>query len=939
MTDNVDAADSERRMVMAFKGDDPSDPPAAPGVACPACGHRFMPGQTGQVREVDPAESKREMLAGFAGEDREAPAAPGVDCPACSHRFVPGAAKRVTESAPVATRRTEYADDARTWPLDTEEHVRAAWAHWGSDQVDASTSTAERARVRSALHRLDIAAPANSVSEALINGVRSWDDHRELVRRAIRASVADYDGYCWVSILDINDTDVVYLVGSDELHQAPYSIAGDVVTLGSAVRVERSYSPSTTTEPEPVGETVTERARIQGGARVLEAKGTDATGHRIFRVQVIVPGDSLNGRRYPESVLRKAVPKYEGAKAFDHHRTETEMSTGTIQGLCGYLRNTAAGAGGEVEADLYVLPSATLVAEALDAALALATQDPDAAPLVGISHDVLATFQPIREGAVQLQEATSIDRVFSADVVSDPAAGGRPTRVVAGGIDPTSTSTREGTDMAPTTEETLAALAAASPEQLAAIGLTKTAPATETAPAKTAKTAETTEVVETVPKGTWLGKAMIEGKFKETSLPPIMLAGFVDSLPEQVSEAVVDQSIKTLLDVLALGERGNLVSKVAVTKEAVDKKIEALEAFFQQDYANGYRSLKRAWQDFTGYRESAWGEEDPNAVMIRESMGGLNYDSVGRRKRASEALTSLSWDVVLGDTIHRQMIKYWSEPDLQAWRLLVSAITAPTDFRNNVRGRVGGYGLLPIVGEQAPYQPLTSPTDEAAVYKVVKRGGTESLTLEMIANDDMAAIQNIPRALGRAAAITLYRYVFDMLSSNVVCTYDSTALFHANHANTDGSPAVLNDDGLAAARLKMTQQTAYNDEYNYIGPTPATLFVPPSLERMAYWLTKSQVAVPATPAGASDIPNFHSGLDFKVVKYWTGTTWFLAASPNDAPLIEMGFYRGQVEPELFTQADPTVGSMFNTDSVTYKIRHIYAGTPLDHRGLQRAVNA
>ncbi|MGH4017073.1 MAG: hypothetical protein ACRDSL_24735 [Pseudonocardiaceae bacterium] len=40
-------------------------------------------------------------------------------------------------------------------------------------------------------------------------------------------------------------------------------------------------------------------------------------------------------------------------------------------------------------------------------------------------------------------------------------------------------------------------------------------------------------------------------------------------------------------------------------------------------------------------------------------------------------------------------------------------------------------------------------------------------------------------------------------------------------------------------------------------------------------------------------------------------------------------------PELFTQADNTVGSMFDADKMSLKIRHIYSGTVIDHRGFYR----
>jgi hypothetical protein len=54
------------------------------------------------------------------------------------------------------------------------------------------------------------------------------------------------------------------------------------------------------------------------------------------------------------------------------------------------------------------------------------------------------------------------------------------------------------------------------------------------------------------------------------------------------------------------------------------------------------------------------------------------------------------------------------------------------------------------------------------------------------------------------------------------------------------------------------------------------------------------------------------------------------------PTFELGFYQGREDPELFTQSDPTVGSVFNSDTVTYKIRHIYSGAVLDWRGFLRS---
>jgi hypothetical protein len=91
------------------------------------------------------------------------------------------------------------------------------------------------------------------------------------------------------------------------------------------------------------------------------------------------------------------------------------------------------------------------------------------------------------------------------------------------------------------------------------------------------------------------------------------------------------------------------------------------------------------------------------------------------------------------------------------------------------------------------------------------------------------------------------------------------------------------------------------------------------------------------PVGAaSDVPNIHQGLSLQVMDYWSSATaWAVVADPNQTPTLEVGFYQGRETPELFTQSDPTVGSMFDADKLTYKIRHIYSGAVLDYRSFYR----
>jgi hypothetical protein len=771
-------------------------------------------------------------------------------------------------------------------------------------------------------------------AEAAIAGKRSYDDIKGLVRQALqdRQKAATGVSYAWVFVADLTDTDVVYGVDGDQLWQCPYQLAAGVVSLGDPVAVVPTYTAAGTVESAPASDRA-ERVTLAG--RILEAKGADDGGGRVFRSRIIAYGDSANGRRYPENVMRAAAPLYEGAKAYDRHRNAAELTAGTIAGLVGYYRNVEATDAG-LEADLHLLPSAAHAAEALDASLAVAGDG--LAPLIGMSHDVMATFRPVVDGGRRLQEATAITRVLSADLVSDPAAGGKPTRAVAGGIDPdepapSGTETQEE-NVPVDTADVLAALSTATPEQLAAAGLAKAGTTTETTtatpPAPQPEPAQETGE----PKGSFLGQLMIREKVKAAGLPEAIAESLAAELPDRIAESDVDARIAGLKAVLGIAERAGLAptATAQVTQEARDKKVKALDAMFDRNYREGYRSFRQAYVDITGRQPRSF-DEDFNRTILRESLG--MYDS---SQRAAESLTTASWDVILGDSVTRRMVADYGLMNLGTWRQIVSSIVPVNDFRTQRIDRVGGYGTLPTVNQAAPYQPLTSPTDEEASYAITKKGGTEDITLEMIANDDLRAITNVPRKLGRAAAQTLYRFVWDILPTNAAVSYDAVALFNAGHNNTTAT-APLSQSNLSALRLKMLQQTAYGDASEVLGAVPKYLVVPSALEEIAFQLCTSAVAIPATPAGPSDTPNLHQNMIPVRIDYYTDANdWYIVADPAMVPTIEIGFYQGREDPELFTQADPTVGSMFDADKVTYKIRHIYSGAVLDHRGFQRATN-
>jgi len=759
-------------------------------------------------------------------------------------------------------------------------------------------------------------------------GDRTADEVRALLTTAVRSQLAAESDYsCW--LVDWSDEWVAYeryepVVGYT-VWKAPYSMADDgTVTFGEPAKVERR------TVYEPMAESVD---RLAG--RVLAARGTTGDGARVFEMRIVAVGDSLNGRRYGEAVLTAAAPLYEGAKVFDHHRTVEEMATGTVAGLVGYVRNVSATSEG-LFGDLHVLPSQARIAEMLDAAVA--NQADGLPPLVGMSHDVLTRARKVVEGKRQFIEVTEIVAVNSADVVADPAAGGQAVRTVAGGPGAT-----------PSEEETMSTLLeqlkAATPEERAQLREALLAdgaanPNPNPTPTRTVEAAPAERAAEaTFATASPLGVLLVDSAVKASGLDARLAESVRLQLGDTFTEADLSARIDLAKKMAEAFEAAGLAPKVPhlqVTQEALDGKRKRLDLMLaggptaMRDGA--YRSLKEAYRDLAGGRLDPLDSEAVARAILREAAGFRSLDTDGR---VTESIDTSSFGELLGDSITRRMIALYGAPDLSTWRRVVSEIVPVGDFRTQRRGRMGGYGTLPTVNQGAPYQSLTSPADEEATYAATKRGGTEDLTLEAVTNDDLGAVRAIPRLLADAAAQTIYRFVWGMLANNDTCTYDSVALFHASHSNTTSS-AALTQATLSAGRVAMRSQAAYGDTSRVLGPTPRILVVPNELEEIGYQLTRSAVAIPATAAGPTDTPNIHQGLELIVVDYWTDANdWFLVADASRVPTIEVGFLGGKEDPELFIDANTATGSVFTSDKVTYKIRHIYGGTILDHRGFYR----
>lgn len=279
-------------------------------------------------------------------------------------------------------------------------------------------------------------------------------------------------------------------------------------------------------------------------------------------------------------------------------------------------------------------------------------------------------------------------------------------------------------------------------------------------------------------------------------------------LAESINEALA-QEAEIAGGLSTAGKVQGLGGSLRVVEAEEDKRARMLDAFFDpQD--TSVRSIRECYVAITGDRDIT--------------------GRAPRHMRLTEALTTTSFPDVLGDALQRRMLADYRNPGIyDVWHDLANIVPVG-DFRDQHRVRYGGYGDLPIVAEADPYEPVDSPTDEEAIYRVRKRGGTETVTLEMIKNDDVGVVLQVPIRMSRAAKRTLSKFVLDFLRLNAAI-YDTKALFHADHGNL-GS-AALSAASIAAARIAMKAQQE-KDSAEPLGIPPRFLWVPDALEQTAF---------------------------------------------------------------------------------------------------------
>lgn len=353
-------------------------------------------------------------------------------------------------------------------------------------------------------------------------------------------------------------------------------------------------------------------------------------------------------------------------------------------------------------------------------------------------------------------------------------------------------------------------------------------------------------------------------------------------------------------------------------------------------------------------------------VAVAEAATFLGEIVSGRRPahQLLEVMTTSDFPLLFGDILDRSVLAAYIEwPSLWA---SIAKRTTVADFRDAkiYPPTWGADSVLDRVEQVEEYPDAAVYEQTPITWHVNKYGRKVPFSWESILNDDLDMLKDIPVRLGRAAR----RTEADLVTSLYVGTTGPlSTMYHNDYANivNTANGASSNNPVLGIVGLQDAFTVLHKmlDESGQpIMREVLTLVVPPALEVTAKNILNA-VELRATQLRAGGSPDNGSGLGYQelAVANWMrnrvnlvvdpyiplkatssngNTSWFLFADPSySREAIRIGFLRGHETPEIWMKSPNAVrvggGAInpldgdFDTDSITYRIRHVVGAVKID----------
>lgn len=317
---------------------------------------------------------------------------------------------------------------------------------------------------------------------------------------------------------------------------------------------------------------------------------------------------------------------------------------------------------------------------------------------------------------------------------------------------------------------------------------------------------------------------------------------------------------------------------------------------------------------------------------------------------------SSGFDNILADTINKSLLTSYGEAP-SSWSKWAKRGTTP-DFK--LTRRVGTFDM-PTLTERKEGQGLNYVTidDRGESFYMKEYHGGVAITRVALVNDDLGALSDITRKMGKAARNIEDDAAYAQLGGVGRTMADTGALFNATaqttaggHTNYTSSGTAISTTSLGVGFGQMFVQKGVATGAKWSSGTaleirPKYLIVASQIEyiaRQAISSTELLTSEALTSAGIMKGTSnpFKDTVEVipttRLVTSYGGTTasstaWILAADPNEIDTVEVTFLQGEEQPVLSQETD------FDTDDMRFKVRHACVATALDFRGLYKNVGA
>jgi len=320
---------------------------------------------------------------------------------------------------------------------------------------------------------------------------------------------------------------------------------------------------------------------------------------------------------------------------------------------------------------------------------------------------------------------------------------------------------------------------------------------------------------------------------------------------------------------------------------------------------------------------------------------GENTTKLSDAERASRAVsvrasgqTTSDFTHLLSNVANKSLLMGFEEAP-ETWQLVTRRGQLP-DFKTAERINMSGFTGLSEVPEDGEIT-YGKFADRKETIKLVQYAKKYRMSRQLIINDDLGGLTQVPRMMGRAANRKIGDVFYAVLNgTGPTLTQDSIALWDTStHKNYVAAATAPNVTTIGTATAAMAKQTDPNSGA-VLNIRPRYLVVPVALESTARVLMASQYD-PAGSAGTLT-PNPYNGrfevvTDARLDGQTYGTlAWYLFADPNVFDTFEIAFLNGVAEPYLRENRawdeqgiEYLVGIDFGVSALDFRAVHKYRG--------------